>query len=134
MLLQGTPPAQAALFNAASLRPAPAPTGRRRLGLEEEGGGSGAPSTLPAGFAFGCGEGWDRLGVYFVTGAGQLYSLCPVVPWGERGALRASKQQGLCAATYVARAGELAHCWRLCCFHHAQLVTPFFCARGEPAC
>lgn len=56
----------------------PPPHRRRRLGLDSD-----APGQLPVAFAFGTGEGWDRLAVYFCTAAGHLYTLCPVVPFGE---------------------------------------------------
>ncbi len=59
----------------AALRAAPC---RRRLGLEGDSQGQ-----TPVAFGFGGGKGWDRLSVYFCTAAGQLYTLCPVVPFGE---------------------------------------------------
>ncbi len=51
---------------------------RRRLGLDSD-----SAAHLPVAFAFGGGEGWDRLAVYFATASGGLYKLCPVVPFGE---------------------------------------------------
>jgi hypothetical protein len=56
---------------------------RRRLGLDDA-----SPGQLPVAFCFGGGEGWDRLAVYFCTAAGQLYTLCPVLPFGAPGISR----------------------------------------------
>lgn len=54
--------------------------GRRGLGLGS-GGGSGR---AVAAFAFGPPEGWQRFSVFFLTTDGELWSLCPVVPFGCR--------------------------------------------------
>lgn len=35
-------------------------------------------------FAFGPPEQWQRFAVYFLTADGGIWSLCPVVPFGER--------------------------------------------------
>jgi nuclear pore complex protein Nup88 len=56
--------------------------GRRGLGLG--GGGSSSNGRAVAAFAFGPPEGWQRFAVYFLTADGELWSLCPVVPFGCR--------------------------------------------------
>lgn len=58
-----------------------APACRRGLGLGGGGGSSGSGRAVAA-FAFGPPEGWQRFSVYFLTADGDLWSLCPVVPFG----------------------------------------------------
>ena len=53
---------------------------RRGLGLGSV-GGSGRASAVA--FAFGPPDRWQRVAVYFATADGSLWSLCPVVPFGE---------------------------------------------------
>lgn len=57
------------------------PACRRGLGLGAPSGGGGGRAVTA--FAFGPPEGWQRFGVYFLTADGGVWSLCPVVPFGE---------------------------------------------------
>ena len=55
------------------------PPGRRGgLGLDSGGGGGAAV----VAFSFGAAACWERFSVYFLTRRGQVFTLCPVVPFG----------------------------------------------------
>lgn len=56
---------------------------RRRRGLGLGGRVGGGASRAVTAFAFGPPEGWQRFTVYFLTADGGVWSLCPVVPFGE---------------------------------------------------
>ncbi|KAL4422420.1 hypothetical protein ABPG75_008617 [Micractinium tetrahymenae] len=57
--------------------------GRRGLGLGTAGSSSGGGRAVTA-FAFGPPEEWQQFTVYFLTADGNVWSLCPVVPFGCR--------------------------------------------------
>ncbi len=58
------------------------PACRRGLGLGAS--SSDGSGRAVAAFAFGPPEQWQRFSVYFLTADGSLWSLCPVVPFGEQ--------------------------------------------------
>ena len=56
---------------------------RRGLGLGGAGSGAGGAGRAAVAFSFGPPELWQRFSLYFLTGDGSLWCLCPVVPFGE---------------------------------------------------
>ena len=60
------------------------PPGRRAslgLGGDASSAGAGGGAAVVA-FSFGAAACWERFAVYFLTRRGQLFTLCPVVPFG----------------------------------------------------
>ncbi|EFN60146.1 hypothetical protein CHLNCDRAFT_49671 [Chlorella variabilis] len=57
---------------------------RRGLGLGGAGSGAGGAGRAAVAFSFGPPELWQRFSLYFLTGDGSLWCLCPVVPFGCR--------------------------------------------------
>lgn len=78
--------------------------GRRGLGLALEGGDAGGSvveaSRAAAAFAFGTPSGWEQFSLLFLTADGDVFSLCPLVPFGCH--LPAGALDELAAAAEVA--------------------------------